>query len=413
MRRTQRALLALAALLAVAGCLLSIDMYRGHLEVLTGGVSDRLFCGAGELFDCHAVAGHESSQFLGLPLPGWGLFFYLLVAGAALAAALYREPDRRSALALGAVLGTSAVAVDLYLAYLMVAEIGSLCLGCIATYALNLALTSISWILVRTLPGTFAIGHLLPSPLALLRGEDAAYYRALLKAALLTASGASLALAAAWTIIPLRQIYAYGEEVMDALLEEIRHEEPQFPPHLFEEQPTIGPLEAPVQILLVGDFQCSLCRSLASKLDELRERWPSAIRAGFVNLPLCTDCNPHLRLNMHPDACSIAAAGECAALQGRFWEFHRFVYRDLRSSQVTKEAVLGRAAPAIGLELPLFSACMAEEHGLQAVKSDVALCDELGITVVPSTIINGHIKPGSMFPWMLERIVGSLLEEPP
>ncbi len=401
-------LLVLLAGLALGGEYLSYRLSTHHLAVYSGGVSEGLFCGKprGSL-DCTDVALHESSWLLGVPLSTWGLAFYGAILGIALAAAALRGEDRKTMLAVGAVASAGALGFDLYLGYVMLARIGSVCLDCVATYAVNLGLALGFALLLRRATGRFSWACLLPSPKA--RGSEVDYYRRLLETGL---AGITLALAAAaffWTLRPIRAVRAYGEEAVAALLESIRSSPPEVDMVRFRDQPALGAAVPAVELVLLGDFQCDLCRSIANTAEKLRRRWPDRILLRFVNSPLCTDCNPSVPENVHPDACWLAEVGECAEEQGQFWAFHAYLYERMRFADVDREHVSGHFGDA-GLDEPVLLACLDYGRGQEALARDLTLEIELGLTATPTTIVNGHVKPGSMFPWMLEAIVSSLIE---
>jgi protein-disulfide isomerase/uncharacterized membrane protein len=408
MRR--RLLPPLLVLLAAVGLALCVHLANVHLKVLQGGVSEGLFCGSSRLWNCNQVASHESSWLLGLPLAFWGIAFYILLSGLSIAAVLYRGEDKKSVAALGALLCGLAFAFDLYLGAVMVGGIGALCASCIATYGVNLALCAGFLALVRAIPGRIRWRALLPEWRMLARGADADYYRHLLKAGL-----AALTAAVAWLVllefrIPLRDTLQFGEKQVEAFLEQVRSV-PPIEPERFEGQPLTGPRDAPVQLVLMGDFQCSLCRQLARTIEELRAEWPGSIAVAFVNSPLSSECNPGVPVPYHEDACWLARAGECADRQGRFWAYHDFLYEKVPLSQAEKETVLARLEE-IGIEREGFLACMDSVQPAEAVAADIDLCYATEVTTTPSMVINGYPKRGTMFPWMLRKIVASLIEGP-
>src|SRR5262249_23977276 len=107
----------------------------------------------------------------------------------------------------------------------------------------------------------------------------------------------------------------------------------------FASLPAEGPADARVQIVVASDFQCSFCRNLAARLDELRAQYPHDVRILFLNAPIGTHCNPYVRNDVHEHACWLARAGVCAVQQDRFWQFHHLVYRELSPLHVDERGV--------------------------------------------------------------------------
>lgn len=396
-------LLASLPLLSAAGLGLSIHLFSSHLTVYGGGVSEGLFCGGAGRFDCNPVAAHESAWLLGFPVAGWGVVYFILVAGLSVTACLLRGPDRKAACAFGTMVCVLAFLFDLYLGFVMVTQIGHVCLNCVATYAVNLLLALAFWRLDRGIGEPLSWWRLLPSIRLLRRGSEADYYRTVLKAGLSGLTIAAACVALYVMLLPLREIRSYGRREIAAFLSRLK-EPPEIDMSRFDAKPSIGPADAAVTAVLVGDFQCSFCRSLATSMESLRRAYPDKMRVIFVNSPISAACNPAIRENVHADACWLAEAAECAAAQQRFWEYHDFLYRRVSLPAASKQTVLERLSQ-IGLDRVRFLDCMENGSSAEAVAADIALCAELGLTVTPSVVINGHAKRGSLFPWMLREIV--------
>ena len=70
-----------------------------------------------------------------------------------------------------------------------------------------------------------------------------------------------------------------------------------------------GPPDAPLELVMYGDFQCPYCTAAQSILRRVRERLGGRLRFAFRHMPLPS----------HPDADNAAQAAEAAAAQGAFW----------------------------------------------------------------------------------------------
>ena len=284
-----------------------------------GGLAEGLFCGASARFDCSRVAAHESSWLLGLPVAVWGLLYYILMIGIAVSAVLLRGADRKAACAVGALLAGMGLLFDLYLGVVMVAQIGTVCLNCVATYAVNLALAVLFWRLDRGIAEPLSWGRLLPSARGLRSGEEADYFRNVVKAGLAGLTTVAMAAVLVSVLEPLRQIQSYGKAEIEAFVAKLSGP-PQVDMSRLDGQPTLGPADAALTAAVVGDFQCNYCRALANHLERMREADPGRIRLVFVNAPIDGQCNPAITGQSHDDACWVAGAGVCAAEQGRVWE---------------------------------------------------------------------------------------------
>src|SRR3954454_4797384 len=88
-------------------------------------------------------------------------------------------------------------------------------------------------------------------------------------------------------------------------------------PPLGPDDHVAGPTEAPLELVMYGDFQCPYCNAAQSIVRRVRERLDGRLRVVFRHLPLT---------EVHPDAERAAEAAEAAAAQGSFWEMHDALY---------------------------------------------------------------------------------------
>ena len=396
------ALLALG--LTLAGITVSILLLQEHLTVFQGDTAGTLFCGGGGRFDCNTVAAHPSSWLLGLPLAVWGIAFY--IAAGTLALLAWRLPDGEAAAAagLGSVLSLTAVMLDAWLGYMMVARIGAICLNCVATYVLNLGLVAAFWRLDRG----FTAGREWKALLLRWRAPRAGRWFKL-AAAVVAIAGAGTAFF--YTGLQVAETLVDSEDEATQLLHQIDTEKP-IDMSRFDGLPSKGPAHARITIVVASDFECSFCRALSGRLDDLRAEYPNDVRLVFLNAPISSTCNPRVPRDIHEHACWLAKAGVCAAEQGRFWQYHDLVYRDLPPSRATEAGVRPALARA-GIDVSRLDACMTSAAADSAVARDVRLWLTSGMDGgVPAVAINGHVKAGGIYPTTLRTIVRTLLARP-
>jgi protein-disulfide isomerase len=151
-----------------------------------------------------------------------------------------------------------------------------------------------------------------------------------------------------------------------------------------DDDPSIGPADAPVTIIEFSDYQCPYCQKWYEEVfTQLMADYPGKIHFVYRDLPL----------PMHPEAVPAAEAADCAGEQGAYWEFHDSLF----SGQYT----LGRSAyiqyaTDIGLDLTAFTTCL-DDHRYQAeVEADASDASKLGLTGTPSFFINGRVLIGAL-----------------
>jgi len=77
-----------------------------------------------------------------------------------------------------------------------------------------------------------------------------------------------------------------------------------------------GTEDAPVTIVVFGDYQCTGCAYLAGILKQVREAHPKDVREIYLQFPL----------GIHDKAVPALQAAEAADLQGKFWEMHDLLF---------------------------------------------------------------------------------------
>jgi len=384
--------LALAGI-GVAGFLLYL-----HLGLMRGELVGGAACGTGGAFNCHAVTGSAWGSFLGMPLALWGLIGYVAVVALSLLARQSAEWAGH-AVTLIAVLALAFVAIDLVLFALMLVVIRFLCPLCLVSYGINLGLLivaarSLERPLLHTVRSTgTALGQMWPSS-----RRPATW---LFWGMVLVGSGAAVSL-------HLASLYV-SRGTLGSAQKQIREFVGTQTPVAVDVSgdPRIGDAAAPIQLVEFSDMLCPACQR-ASKLNTVilanHRRDTSFV---FKHFPLDTACNPSIQRNVHPGACQVAAALECAHLQGKFWPFHDLVFEDGHNY---RPAHLETDARSLGLDVQQLQSCLASGRGLEAVKRDVAEGGKVGVSSTPTYIINGFRVPGLLSPSTFDDIVAVLRE---
>jgi protein-disulfide isomerase len=141
---------------------------------------------------------------------------------------------------------------------------------------------------------------------------------------------------------------------------------------------TLGPPDAPLELIMYGDFQCPYCTAAQSIVARVRKRLDGRLRFAFRHLPL------H---EVHPDAQLAAEASEAAAAQGKFWEMHDALYSNGGHFSLDDlAAVAGR----LGLDVERFRAELIDGAHSGRVERDADGARAAGIAATPAFIVNGR-----------------------
>lgn len=98
-----------------------------------------------------------------------------------------------------------------------------------------------------------------------------------------------------------------------------------------------------------------------------------------------------------PESQWAAEASECAADQGRFWEYHDLLYARQKGENqgaFSKENLKGFAVE-LGLDADAFAACLDSGKYTSRVRADTAFAQSLGISGTPAFLVNGRPMMGA------------------
>ena len=150
-----------------------------------------------------------------------------------------------------------------------------------------------------------------------------------------------------------------------------------------EGNPSVGPANARVTVLIFSDFQCPHCRLLAGILATLIPQYPQ-VRFVYKDFPLTT---------IHPWAESAAIGARCAFMQSPKAyapvQEQIFAEQDLLSTENIWEKLVSYAAQA-GLDSDAFKACMSSPEAKAAVDASHQEGDSVSVVQTPTIFVNGH-----------------------
>lgn len=145
-----------------------------------------------------------------------------------------------------------------------------------------------------------------------------------------------------------------------------------------DDDPALGPTDAPITIVEFSDYQCPYCqRWHAETFHALLDAYPGQIRFVYRDFPL---------YNLHPEAEPAAIAANCAQEQDKFWEFHELLFSD--KFDLSKAAYISYAEE-LGLDKTAFEACLSSDKYLAEVTADYQYAGSLGVNSTPTFFVNG------------------------
>ena len=177
---------------------------------------------------------------------------------------------------------------------------------------------------------------------------------------------------------PIQALHAFMNELRaEASDVRIDLEPPRTVIEVGADDPVVGPVNAAVEIIEFSDFQCPFCQRLTGTLEQLKSAYGSDIRLVFKDYPL-----PN-----HAQAFKAAEAGNCANLQGKFWELHDRMFS--RQSELGVDD-LKRHAGELGMDQAAFDACLDSGRFAAQVNADLTAGQQHGVSFDTDSI---HQRP--------------------
>lgn len=164
-----------------------------------------------------------------------------------------------------------------------------------------------------------------------------------------------------------------------------------------------GDPKAPITIVEFSDFQCPFCRRAFDQI------LPQVIK-DYVDTGTASIVYKHSAF-LGQESIWAAQASECAADQGKFWDFHNLLFaRQNGENQgaFTLDKLIG-FAKELKLDMTRFEPCLTSNETLARVQADAQEGRTAGVTGTPTFFINGQLfagaRPYDQFRAVIERLL--------
>jgi protein-disulfide isomerase len=139
--------------------------------------------------------------------------------------------------------------------------------------------------------------------------------------------------------------------------------------------PFRGAAKARHTIVMYSDFLCPSCYKFEQWLNDtvmpLGEK-SAGWKFVFKPWPICQDCNPTDKRNLHPKACEASYAAEAARIVGgdkAFWKMYDLLWE--HQAEIKKGLAFEELAGQIGLNVETFVKAMNSDEVRQRVKASI------------------------------------------
>lgn len=145
-----------------------------------------------------------------------------------------------------------------------------------------------------------------------------------------------------------------------------------------------GDINAPVQIIFYGDFDCPFCANFYETLNQVKSEFKDKVVIGFRHYPMRT----------HDMALTAALASECASEQNKFWEMYAKLFSNKKADELNIDQ-LTMDAKDLGLNADDFKRCLDDEKYKERVQNQWQGGKESGIIGTPGIVVNGEQIAGA------------------
>ena len=139
-----------------------------------------------------------------------------------------------------------------------------------------------------------------------------------------------------------------------------------------------GPPNARVVLVEYGDYQCPYCGAAYPIVKRIQKDLGTRLLFVFRNFPIT---------NAHPQAQWAAETAEAAAVQGKFWEMHDYLYENQPS--LGDEAFFSKYERKVKLDLLKLNREVAQHVHSARIQEDYMSGIRSGVNGTPTFFING------------------------
>ena len=159
---------------------------------------------------------------------------------------------------------------------------------------------------------------------------------------------------------------------------------------LASDGPMLGDPKAPVTVVEFADFQCPFCgRFFKTTGAQLIEKYVKTGKVKFVYRDFAF---------LGEESEWAGEAAECAKEQGKFWEYHDYLFNHQNGENqgAFSKDHLKEFASAVGLDQAKFDTCLDTDKYVGNVRKDTEAGKTAGVSGTPTTFVDGKIVVGAV-----------------
>jgi protein-disulfide isomerase len=140
---------------------------------------------------------------------------------------------------------------------------------------------------------------------------------------------------------------------------------------------------AKVVLVEYSDFECPFCSRHHPVMQQVIDTYGDDVAWVYRHFPL----------SFHPEAMPAAIASECAAQQGKFWEYGDAL---IAGQDKLGAAFYADLATQLGLNMNKFNSCLTDPATQALVDEDIQSGSTAGVSGTPATFVNGQLVSGAV-----------------
>ena len=156
-----------------------------------------------------------------------------------------------------------------------------------------------------------------------------------------------------------------------------------------DDDPVLGNPDAPVTVIEFSDFQCPFCGRFHKVIEkQLIDKYVKTGKVKFVYRDFAF---------LGEESQWAAEAAECADEQGKFWDYHDYLFEHQNGENqgaFEKENLI-KFASILGLDMTKFKECVDSGKFTQEVRKDMEDGQQSGVRGTPATFIGGKMISGA------------------
>lgn len=379
-------------LLSVVGFITTIKLAIIYYDSNFNPYALPSFCSINAFIDCDGVAQTTHSQFLGIPLAYWGMFFYLFIIFMVFVENLKRISFLhflrvfKHPYSYISALGFISFVISMILAGVSLFEIKKICVLCVFTYVLNLLIAIIATNWYKRKNETYTITRGVLAIYKSFKTSVQDFWHAI-KVKKYFVAFVSFSLLASAVLSYTTVSYIFTPQVKR--YKEIKAFVDMKTNPFKSSGNILGDKDAKLLVYVYTDYRCPICKTYDLMISRAAQEL-SGLKFIHKNLPLDIECNRRLLRPFHEGSCMLAKYSIAASNQGRMWDLNSEIFE---KQPADEDAVL-KIAKSLNFDTIKLKQDANSLQTYEKLAKDLDDAAELRLEGTPAIVINGKVYTG-------------------